>query len=93
MTDYDRACSLRALAEQAANPDSYQMASDAFRMLDMPAAAEAMANRARYYEKERPPNWRSVAHVEPCAGGCAYYDDHEGVEFCPECGLYHVKTS
>ena len=44
--------------------------------------ATESASRASY---RVPSSWRSVAHVEPCAGGCQW-SDVAGVRVCWKCG-------
>jgi len=46
----EQAQSLRAIAERGSDPALYRMAAVAFRLLDMPAASEAMQRRAEHYE-------------------------------------------
>jgi hypothetical protein len=46
----EQAQSLRTIAERGSDPALYRMAAVAFRLLDMPSAAEAMQRRADHYE-------------------------------------------
>lgn len=90
MTDYDNACRLRTLAEQANDPAKYHAAGLAFDDIGMISAATAMKNRARYYEKERPDGWQTAAQRPQCPDGCEWRD-FDGVTFCAKCGHWYTK--
>jgi hypothetical protein len=85
MTDYDTACKLRALAEQTSDPTKYRAAQDAFSGLGMISAAAALENRARYYERERPESWLTIAAREPCVKHD--WRNNGGILVCRVCGI------
>ena len=66
-------------------PDYSQATFDKRRAHKATCPACQESDRAASASYRVPASWRSVAHVEPCAGGCQW-SDVAGVRVCWKCG-------